>query len=233
MQRLLATILLLVSISSFGQEGRWKPFKLLVVQPDTAIIDKTFYPDTDSIVQSQIRSYYQSIARQEDALNCKGCDSSFKEQIRSNLPKLKALETEVQKFKYFQLISNYSAQVYNFYFNEYAPFSTILEIPSQATSLTRLKALADSSKADYIIFYSNIHTENKEGLPILKLTTSLYSRQDDKIILTKETEGDTDSRGDMWTCNWNVRLSCLLINGVRTSTDAIANILRGRQARLK
>ncbi|RYE37794.1 MAG: hypothetical protein EOP48_28135 [Sphingobacteriales bacterium] len=231
MQGLLATILLFVSFSSFGQEGRWKPFKLLVIQPDTAIIDKTFYPDTDSIVQSQIRRYYQYVAKQEDALKCEGCDSSFKTEIKSSLPKLKALEPEVKKFKYFQLISNYSANVYNFYFNEYEPYSTIIEIPSQTTSLARLKALADSAKADYIIFYNNIHMESNKGLPIFKLTTSLYFRSEDKIIMSKETEGDTDSRGGMWTCNWNVRLSCLLINGVRTSTDEIANVLRERQAR--
>jgi hypothetical protein len=70
-------------------------------------------------------------------------------------------------------------------------------------------------------------------LPVLKLTTLLYSKKDIKIILSKETEGDTDSRGDMWSCNFNFMLSCLLINGVRTSTDEVANVLRQRQIKTK
>jgi hypothetical protein len=106
-------------------------------------------------------------------------------------------------------------------------------VPNQKTDLIALKTLADTSKADYIVFYRNIHTSDRNGLPILKFTTSLYSKKDNKIILSKETEGDTDSKGDMWTCNMDVMLSCLLINGVRTSTDEVANILRKRQIRQK
>ena len=144
---------------------------------------------------------------------------------------MKAQEDNVKKFKYFQTISQYSTQVYNFYFNEYKPFSTIVELPNQQTDLSRLRKLADTLKADYIVFYNNIHTVNINGLTRLKLTTSLYSKRDDKIILNKETEGDTNSRGDMWTCSMNVTLSCLLINSVRTSTDEVANVLRKRQIR--
>ena len=146
---------------------------------------------------------------------------------------MKAQEDNVKKFEYFQTISQYSTQVYNFYFKKYEPFSTIVELPNQKTDLSSLKNLADTSKADYVVFYSNIHTVEIDGLPTLKLTTSLYSKQDNKIILTKETDGDTNSRGDMWTCSMNVTLSCLLINGVRTSTDEVANVLRERQKRQK
>ena len=118
--------------------------------------------------------------------------------------------------------------MYNFYFNESEPFSTIIEIPNQKTDSLSLKTLADTAKADYIVYYNNIHTVDKDNLPVLKLTTSLYSKQDNTIILTKETDGDTTSRGDMWTCG-STTLSCLLINAVRTSTDEVTNVLRKRQ----
>lgn len=240
MQRIFTTLLLTLSLTTYGQRGMWKPFKLCVIKPDTAIIDKSLFNDRDSIEADNLKSYYSSLKEMEDLLDFKDypkeMEQSFKEtheRLRKQIPLMKAQEEIVKKFKYFQTISQYSTQVYNFYFNEYEPFSTIVELPNQKTDLSSLKTLADTSKADYIVFYNNIHTVDKDGLPILKLTTSLYSKKDNKIILTKETDGDTNSRGEMWTCNINVTLSCLLINGVRTSTDEVANILRERQVSKK
>ncbi len=240
MQRIFTTLLLMLSLTTYGQRGMWKPFKLCVIRPDTAIIDTFLFSDRDSIEAGNLKSYYSSLKQMEDLLNLKDdskeMENSFKEaqeRLKKQVPLMKAQEGNVKKFKYFQTISQYSTQVYNFYFNEYEPFSTIVELPNQQTNLSSLKTLADTSKADYIVFYSNIHTVDKDGSVILKLTTSLYSKKDNKVILTKETDGDTNSRGDMWTCSMNVTLSCLLINGVRTSTDEVANVLRERQIRQK
>ncbi len=239
MQRILTTILLTLSLTTYGQRGMWKPFKLCVIKPGTAFIDKSLFSDRDSIEADNLKSYYASLKQMEDLLNFKDyskeMEKSFQEtqeRLKKQIPLMKAQEENVKKFKYFQTISQYSTQVYNFYFNEYEPFSTIVELPNQKTDLSSLKNLADTSKADYVVFYSNIHTVDKDGLPILKLTTSLYSKKDNKIILTKETDGDTNSRGDMWTCG-STTLSCLLINGVRTSTDEVAKVLRKKQIRKK
>jgi hypothetical protein len=240
MQRIFTTILLVVSLTSYGQEGMWKPFKLLVIQPDTAIIHQSLFSDRDSIEADNLKSYYSSIKQKEKLLNFKNYskerEKSFKdmqERLKKEIPLIKAQEDKVKKFKYFQTISQYSTQVYNYYFNEYEPFSTILQVPNQKTDYPSLKILADTTKADYIVFYSNIHTVDNDGLLVLKLTTSLYSKKGEKIILSQETVGDTNSRGDMWTCSMNVMLSCLLINGVRTSTDEVANVLREHQIRQK
>ena len=239
MQKLFTTLLLILSLSSYGQTGMWEPFKLLVIKPDTAIIDQSLFSDIDSIEADNLKSYYSSLKQMEDLLNFKDygkeMEETFKEaheKLKIQIPLMKAQEDDAKKFKYFQTISQYSTQVYNFYFNEYEPFSTIIEMPNQKTDLFSLKSLADSSKADYIVFYNNIHTIDDTDLPLLKLTTSLYSKKDNKIILTKETYGDIDSRGDMWTCG-STTLSCLLINGVRTSTDEVAKVLRKRQIRKK
>jgi hypothetical protein len=75
----------------------------------------------------------------------------------------------------------------------------------------------------------DIHT-GMEKPPLLQVTTRLYSHRDNRIILTKTTEGDYSSQGDMWTCAPGT-LSCLLINGVRTSTDEVAPELAKRQLR--
>lgn len=234
MQKIFTVLLVTLSFTTYGQTGMWKPFKLCVIKPDTAIIDKSLFNDTDSIVAAQLKRYYQSVNLKEKLINCVGCprDSGEIERMKQELVRLKSFENEAKKFKYFHLISAYSTEVYNFYFNEYEPFSTIIEVPNQKTDVASLKTLADTAKADYIVFYSKIHSVNKGGLPILKLTTSVYSKKDKQVILSKETEGDKNSRGEMWTCG-GTTLSCLLINGVRTSTDAVANILRKRQIRKK
>lgn len=229
MNRILAIVFLTISAASYGQNGMWKPFKLLVIQPDTVRIATSLYQYRESIEAQNLKSYFTRIHQMEGILTCKGCDSTMKEEIRKELPLFKAQKTEVRKFKYFQLIASYSAQVYNFYFNEYAPFSAIGEISYRPTALANLTQLADSAKADYLIFYTDIHTFEKEGSLWLKLTTSLYAKKEGKIILTRETEGDLMSKGDMWTCD--NELACLLINGIRTSTDVVADILRKRQIR--
>ena len=231
MRKIFIAVFMVISLNIYGQRGMWKPFKLLIIQPDTATIASSLNSDRDSVQQMHLNRYYRYIKQQEDILDCESCDSLYKEEVKTLLPQLKAQEDKVKKFKYFQTISYYSTEVFNFYFNEYEPFSTIIELPNRRTDLLSLKTLADSLKADYIVFYSNIHTVNKDGLPILKLRTSLYSKKGSKIILAKETEGDTTSRGDMWTCSMTVMLSCLLITGVRTSTEEVANVLRKRQIR--
>jgi hypothetical protein len=151
--------------------------------------------------------------------------------MKKEFIQLKSYEPEVKNFKYYHVLSTYSIAIYRFYFNESKPFSTIIEMPNQKTDLASLKTLADTSQSDYIVFYSNIHSDTRNGAPILKLTTTLYSRKDNKIILKKETEGDITSKGEMWTCSED--LTCLFINGVRTSTDEVSNVIARRQKRIK
>ncbi|HEY5408621.1 MAG TPA: hypothetical protein VIJ92_16115 [Ginsengibacter sp.] len=236
MQKILTTILLTLSLTSYGQKGKFNPFKLIVLKPDTAIIDKSLYSDRDSVEVGYLRRYYHGIEQLQQIADAKyhQNDTSFvrrQKEYKAEIVAEKAMEPEIKKFKYYQTLSTYSTEVYNFYFNEYEPFSEIIELPNQVTDIASLSKLADTSKADYVVFFSNVHSEVKDGLPILKLTTSLYSKKDNKIILTKETEGDANSRGDMWTCDFNVPLSCLLINGVKTSTDEIAPIIAKAQLR--
>jgi len=237
MQKIFTTILMIFSFASYGQKGRFIPFKLIVIKPDTAIIDKSLYGDIDSVQSDYQKRYYNSLKQMEDLLKFEGYSKEMtqkfkdtQEKLKKEIPLMKAQEENIKKFKYYHTLSTYSTEVYNFYFNEYEPFSAIIELPNQNTDISSIVKLADTSKADYIVFFSNVHTDVKDGLPVLQLTTSLYSKKDNKIILTKQTEGDTSSRGDMWTCG-STTLSCLLINGVRTSTGQVAPEIAKRQIR--
>jgi hypothetical protein len=235
MQKIFTTILLTLTLTSYGQRGKFNPFKLAVLKRDTATIDKTFYGEIDSVQSDYLKRYYYSVQQMDQLANSKNFpdDTSFKatqEKMKLELVAAKAAEPEMKKFKYYQTLSSYSTEVYNFYFNEYEPFSSIIQLPNQKVDIASLSKLADTAKVDYVVFFSNIHTETKNGLPVLKLTTSVYAKKDNKIILTKQTEGDTNSRGGMWTCG-STKLSCLLINGVRTSTTEVAPIIAKRQMR--
>jgi hypothetical protein len=209
------------------------PFKLVIIKADTAILDTSLYNGRDTMIAEQQKQYYQTVKSLEEQLNCTDCpkDTSYNKELRNQLQYLKSRESEVKIFQCHHLLSSYSQAVYQFYFNENKPYSKIMEAAVQKTDLASLAQLADTSKADYVVFFSNIHSENKNGQPVLKLTTSLYAKKDNKIIFSKETEGDTISKGEMWACSEKV--TCIFTNGVKTSTDEIIGIITKRQTRNK
>lgn len=223
-----------IAFCGYAQEGRYKPFKLVIVTPDTAVIDSRLNQYIDTIQASHLKEYYRSIAQMERMLNFKDYPKDdakrfeeTKKRVQATLIEAKKAETEVKNFKYYQTISEYSDEVLNMYFNEYPPLSTIGVVKTQSINFANLSHLADSLKADYIVCYRNIHSESENNEPIFKITTILYSNSDHKILFEKETKGDTNSRGDMWSCT--DLLSCLLVSSVKSSTDQIFAEVSKRQ----
>lgn len=232
MYKLVILFCLLLSANAFSQKPAqtWKPFKLVIIKADTAILDSSLYSSRDSMVTQYQKLYYATIKQLEEALTSPDGpkDSSMIKEITNQLAYVKSMENEVKDFKCFHLLSSYSHAVYQFNFNENKPHSFIKEAPSQNTDLASLTQLADTSKADYIVFFSNIHSVIQNKVPVLKLTTSLYSQKDKKIIFSKEVEGDAGSRGEMWTCDGTV--SCIFTNAVKSSTDEVSAVIIKRQA---
>jgi hypothetical protein len=238
MEKIFSLILLTVTLVCYGQKSRYKPFKLAIISPDTAVIDESLKSFVDSVQQQHLNTYFASIRRMEDLVNSNDyprgvmTEKEFKKmqrQTKSSLDNAKKSEDEVRQFKFYKTISEYSASVYQFYFNEYPPFSVFQLINKSELTINSLSHISDSLKADYVVGYKNIHTENKDGVLIIKVKTFLYSKKDDKILFEEETMGDTNSYGDMWTCS--NPLSCLLVTAVKSSTDSVFGILRKRQLR--
>jgi hypothetical protein len=224
----------LTSFSTLGQEGKFIPFKLIIITPENAIIDAGLKSEIDSLENGLLKSYYFSISEKELLLNLYEKDTfnlNNLNQLKNEISELKAKEPQIKNYKYFHTISSFSVAAYQFIFNEYEPYSQIEELPTQNDDINSLTKLSTEKNADYILFFKNIHTETKDGNIILKLTTSLFSKKENKIILTKITEGDIFSQGGMWTCSNN--LSCLLINAVRTSTGEVTSVLTKLQVRDK
>ena len=239
MRKFIFLILLTLTFTSYGQKGMYRPFKMVIISVDTVTIDKALFSFIDTIQQDHLNGYYASLKQLEEIANdttvypkelmTEKESKETKLQTKAELDTLKKYEYKIKQFKYYQTISEYSTQVYQFYFNEYPPLSTFQLIDKSKISLKNLSHIADSLKAEYVLGFKNIHTENNNGRLTIKLTTILYSKKDNKILLEKETTGNENSYGDMWTCM--NPLSCLLITAVKSSTANVADILRRRQHR--
>lgn len=239
MQKIFLFISLILSFSVYAQKGKFKPFKLVVISVDTVIIDSSVISFVDKVEQDHLKSYYYSLAQLEQMANdtieypedliTKKEAKKVKQDAKEQLASAKAYESKVKEFKYYQSISEYSLQAYEYYFNEYPPLSTFQLIDKENIELKNLSRIADSLKADYVVGYKNIHTEINDGQDIIKLTTILYSRKGNNILLEKETTGDMNSYGDMWTCS--NPLSCLLITAVKSSTESVYPIIAQRQVK--
>jgi hypothetical protein len=108
MQKIFTTLLLALGLTTYGQSGMWKPFKLYLIKPDTAIIGKSLLSDRESIEADNLKSYYSSLKQMEDLLNFKDyskeMEKSFKEtqeRLKKQITLMKMQEDNVKKFKYF------------------------------------------------------------------------------------------------------------------------------------
>jgi len=206
---------------------------MVIVSPDTATIDSGLRMFQDSIEADYIKGYYKSIKQMEEFLNWKSDSPDKKEmdeskkRIEENLRIKKQSEQYVKRFRYFETISVYSNSVLQMYFNEYPPYSTFQTVRKTDLKSNDLKKIADDFKADYVVTYSDIQTNNDNGQLIMKLTTTLYSHKKSKVLWEKTGTGDMNSYGDMWTCM--NPLSCLMITCVKSSTDDIFETLSKAQ----
>ncbi|HKR05987.1 MAG TPA: S41 family peptidase, partial [Bacteroidia bacterium] len=225
-----------ISSSSLSQVDKYKPFKLVIISPDSAVIDTSLKANGDTLEQRYLRYYYNSIKLAEEELKkMHAKDSTLKkhyiegeDKINAFLEDKKKLEKAARGFKYYQTISEFSALVYDYYFNEYPPYSTFQLIPKSNLAVQNLSHISDSLRADYVIGFKNIHTEIQNRHFFLKLTTILYSKKENKILFEKETSGDDINSWDgMWTCM--NPLSCLLKYAVKSSSEKVFEVLRKRQ----
>jgi len=235
MLRSFIIVLVVLPLLGCGQTDTHSFIKIIILKPDTAIIDKTLRNDIDSIEIAHLKSYYTC---------AKGSGAFEKDFSSSKYPTLESLKqdecffnlpTEVRQFKFFHLISEYSKQVYEFYFNQKQSPAEIVEMPSEHTDLSSLKKLAKNSKGDYIVFFRNIHTAIKDSLPVLRMTTLVYSCGEHRLIVDKEIESSITNKmispeesSVMWNCNAYIKLQCLLVNSVRSSTELVWELLVGR-----
>ena len=235
MRQFLSVVFLLVSTLLFGQKSEYRPFKMIIVSPDTAIIDEELRSFADTVESDYVKRYYNSIKQMEDFLAFNNYPDDMKKQFEEtkmkyeqSLKVVKQSEQEVKRFKYFETISVYSNSVLQMYFNEYPPNSTFQVVRTRDLKSISLKDVAETYKADYVVSYKDIQTNRLDnGLMEMNLTTILFASKGSAILFEKRTTGDMNSYGDMWTCS--NPLSCLLITSVKSSTTEIYETVSKRQ----
>jgi hypothetical protein len=231
MIQFLSVLLFLICTLSFGQKSEYRTFKMIIVSPDSVAITEELNTYVDSIESDYVKGYYKSIKQMEEFL--KWDDNSeevkkTKKKIEENLKIARQSEQEIKRFRYFETIPSYSRSVLEMYFNEYPPNSTFQVVRTKDLKSTDLKVIAETYKADYVVSYRDIHTDKLDnGLISMNLTTVLFASKESKILFERQTTGDMNSYGDMWTCS--NPLSCLLITSEKSSTTQIYNTVSKRQ----
>ncbi|SHH29927.1 hypothetical protein SAMN04488109_3588 [Chryseolinea serpens] len=152
-----------------------------------------------------------------------------KKRLVEQLKAAKAMEPEIKKSKYYELIPTYSAEVLQLYFNEYPPHSIFQVVRRRELHSEDLGQVSGQFKADYVVKYDNIHSVHKGDQITMRLTTTLYSKKKSNILWKKETSGEMRSDGDMWTCT--DPLTCLLITCVESSFEEIFQTVSRLQSR--
>jgi hypothetical protein len=224
-----------ISTVSLGQTSIYKPFKMIIIAPDTATIEDNLKVLIDTVEQNYIRRYYYSLKQMEDLLNFKESDEMKKEfeknreRLEKNLKAARSLETEIKKFKYFETIPIYTSEVFQLFFNEYPPNSVFQVVRKSSLKSDNPERIANEYGADYVVTYKDIHTDSKGGQTIMRITTTLYSKKMRKVLWEKKNTGDMNSYGDMWTCL--DPLSCLLITSVRSTSEEIYETVSKLQQR--
>jgi hypothetical protein len=233
MRKLFTLAALLLALSGFAQKGNIKPLKVVVLKPDTAIIESSLNKNKDSLRLAHINHFYRYLKAFEERASCTTCDFDKEDVVRYKkmASDLKAQESEIKNYKYFQLFSFYAKAIYDYYYQTDEIPSSFVEPKNTSTKLAALKSVADEENADYVVYFSNIKSSRPNNVLQLNVTTSVFSRKESMVIYSKETVGDLKNRGNLWECD--SPLGCLIINAVRTSTDEVANLLKNLQLKNK
>jgi hypothetical protein len=220
--------------SIFNPSSTFAPFKMGIVKPNTAIVDKSLNHFKDSIELGFVRDYYNSIQQMEEriAFNASAegermnelygdSDSLYKAQLKY----LKENKEDILDSKYYEVLSSYATKVYSLYFYASIPVTTVQEIRNvkDASPIH----LMDSLNLDYLLTYENIHTVSVWGDLEMRVTSKLFSLKEGKDIFITNSVVDNLSHGEMWTCD--NELLCFMLNSIRKTVDEYSMEIRRRQ----
>ena len=249
----LCYIFILVDLSnSYSQEKTkqelFKPFTILIIKPETARIADSLKVYADSIEKRHREKYFSLIKNLEkNYLEMKEHQSYEEgEKIRLRIQELKSKESELNNFKYYDIIAEKTLRELGTLFNSnYFSIDNILsgEVIDPSSLVTHdLDILRKHFKSSYIVTFENIHTDKKNGVLILRYVTTLFSRKEGQVILKKEIEGNAPVENfkaldkilpqgliHETSINCENYLECAFISAIRFSTEDLFNSISSRQ----
>ncbi len=231
--RKLLFLLFIINQLAFGQDGTQRTFKMAVVKPSGAKIEKSLEVYTDSIELTYQNQYFtykeylkETLSRDADFYpeDMRADFEENKKNAKIELKQLDSLESTILNYKYYELLSYYSTSILNMAFNEYEPYSTIYEVKSSEIKDLELSKYAEKNNIDFIVIFENIKATEENDNYKMSLDLKLYSTKEKKIVLENEIYGNTNSYGGMWTCG--NPLTCLFITSVKNSLEVLIPEIR-------
>lgn len=163
-----------------------RPWVLVVVKPDTAVLAPAIQYLADS-VEDDIKQRNAETIQAMEAFLSAGYTVGDREQYlntrdayREALPQLKAHAQALADFRYYEFISWGAAQLFEFYFNDHPASVRVQE--AEACIDCAPAAMASAQQADYLVCFKDIHTVDTQGEVTLDLTVMLYNAGSQKTF---------------------------------------------------
>jgi len=225
----------LLTVDSFGQsndhvqESRYRPFRVLIISPDTAKIDNSLTPHIEQVESQFKTSFYKALREFEWKRNTG--DEEDKEQIESIIKEAKWYETDVQRFRYYHMISFATffdlQKAFQKYPWEHEGSLTCQIVNARDLETDDLGQLTEEYDFDYVIFFKDAQTKQFYYGFDLNIKTFLFSKADSKVIMEKTVSGE--ARENVCDLHGQNMLECLMINAASEVTSELFQVLDERQ----
>ena len=223
MKKLIVFCGLVICLATAAQKNK-ESFSLLVLQPDTAILEGGLQSEIKFVEQDQQDKYNVAIQQMQTVMNAGYSKETEKQMNRTRDEIKKTLEQLKEKntdgIRYYHLVSS---ELTEECIRHYAknPSVRITEYVFKSPDLSRLNDLCSKMNTDYIVFFSDIKGEGTGDSPVLKITTSLYSKKDNAVIFSRPAEVCCDNKG-------NGALSSLLRDAAVSSFEQVVAVLKDK-----
>jgi hypothetical protein len=223
MKCLVVFIVLPFYLAATAQKNK-ESFSLMVLQPDTAILDGSLQAEVKTIEQDQQEKYNTAVSQMELVMNTgypKEMEkqmSRTRDEIKKSLLQLK--ERHPGDFKYFHLLSSELTEECIRHFAD-NPSIKITESKFIANDTSALKNLCDQMNCDFVVYFSDIKGKAGDHSPVLTITTSVYSKKDNTVIYSQPAEVCCDDKQ-------KGALSSLLRDAALSSFGQIIALLKER-----
>jgi hypothetical protein len=219
----LIMILILPLITVYSQQNN-RPAGILVINPDTAVINIIWQKNIASL-QADFQNEYAYRETQTEML------SASKEPLPDSVKRKKEKllfdknsgilsGVDIRHFKYYDILSFKVAQALDAELNTRAPYIAIRVTTSGRISTGTIQPLARQANADYVIYFSNIHTGPDALVQELIFNLVLYSAKGNKVIFSKTMAVGDCGAGNNLSCGHS--LSCLFSEcGVQSARELI------------
>lgn len=215
------------------QESRYKPFRVLIISPDTARIDKELTVYVESIENRFKGSYYSMLRVFELLRSTENGEVEEKQRAAAAIQRARWFEVDVVRFRYYHMIAAEAFVSLNDRFQKY-PWEDSESLECQVVNKSDLETedfvqLTRNYDFDYVIYFGDIVAKKYVDTFFMDMTTYLFSRADSKVIMKRRQS----TKADPVLCRMDRQdlLECLITRVTSEAISDLFEILDERQKR--